>query len=226
MVMKVIDTEDGSKTIHIEEINETYHSIHGALQESLHVYIKNGFRYSIGENLTKPLSVLEVGLGTGLNVILTLIESNKFKLPVKFTSLEPFPLPPHLINQLNYDALFPSQKKIEDVFKLIHSEIWGDETLIGNYLKFRKLQVTIQEFDLQTDKFDLIYYDAFAPGKQPEMWHFNLFNKIFNAMNPGGILVTYSAQGQFKRDLKEIGFKVEVLSGPPGKKEMVRAIRN
>ena len=223
--MKVIDTEDGSKTIHIDEINETYHSKHGALQESIHVYIKNGFRYRISGNPIRPLNILEVGLGTGLNVVLTLLESNKFKFPVKFTSLEPFPLPSSIINQLNYNTLFSNQK-VEEFFNLIHSEIWGDETLISNYLKFRKLQVTIQEFDLKTNKFDLIYYDAFAPGKQAEMWHFDIFNKIFHAMNPGGILVTYCAQGQFKRDLKKIGFRVEVLTGPPGKKEMIRAIRN
>lgn len=226
MIMKVIDTEDGSKTIHIEDINETYHSIHGAIQESMHVYIKNGFRYSIGGNPSKPLNILEVGLGTGLNVILTVVESNKFRFPVKYTSLEPFPLPSLVLKQLNYNAFLSDQKKTKDAFKLIHSKIWGEETLISNYLNFTKLQVTIQEFDPQFNKYDLIYYDAFAPGKQPEIWHVDLFNKIFNAMNPGGILVTYCAQGQFKRDLKKIGFAVEVLTGPPGKKEMIRAIRN
>jgi tRNA U34 5-methylaminomethyl-2-thiouridine-forming methyltransferase MnmC len=199
-------TNDGSSTIYNEELDEHYHSIHGALQESLHVFIKMGLNYHVkhNENLQK-LNILEIGFGTGLNCILTLIEHLKNeKITVKYSAIEPFPLNSTSLKSLN----FKLSNQHLNLFNKIHESNWEKENII-----------------LTNSFYDLIYFDAFAPRKQPELWNLEVFNKLFKLTSINGTLVTYCAKGQVRRDLESVGFKVERLNGPPGKREMLRATK-
>lgn len=220
--MDIILTADGSHTLYVPELDETYHSRHGAIQESRHVFIKNGLKYLVESGDSNKVKILEVGLGTGLNVLVT-EEFCRLSPNIVFglTSLEPFPIPDEIIRDLNYVKELDLNS--ESWFTL-HSAPWGLPILLQPNLKLTKLKTTIQEFEAK-ESFDLVYFDAFAPGKQPEMWDKKIFQKIFNMLRPGAILVTYCAQGQFKRTLRDVGFKTESLPGPPGKKEMVRACK-
>ena len=206
-------TEDGSHTLYNKELDETYHSTHGAIQEANHVFIMNG----IEPILSKDISVLEVGFGTGLNVILTYNYAKKHNKNVRYTGLETFPLSKEIINQLNYSTEVPDFDL--DVFSKIHQCVWNEENKINSLFLLNKINKPLQEF-ITTDKFDVIYYDAFGPRAQKEMWEKHLFEKLFGMLNSGGKLVTYCAMGQFKRDLKACGFTVESVPGPPGKREM------
>jgi tRNA U34 5-methylaminomethyl-2-thiouridine-forming methyltransferase MnmC len=222
--MKIINTGDGSNTILLEDIDETYHSRHGAVQESIHVFLKNGFRYLLSEQPGKRIQIFELGLGTGLNAVLTALDSRKFRILVEYTSLEPYPVSKDIIEMLNFDVIFnnPSDKSM---LKEIHSMKWEEFKILHPYFKFRKLKTTIQDYNPGKDSYNLVYFDAFAPNKQPEIWHKDILKKVFNILSGESVFVTYCAQGQVKRDLREIGFTVESLQGPPGKKEMIRAIK-
>ena len=219
--MKLLLTDDGSHTLMVEELNETYHSRHGALQESKHVFIKNGFRYILSKYPTKHLRIFELGLGTGLNALLTAMESQKLSVPVEYTSIEPNPIPEDIIEKLNFHKIidFPS---VKEYFDQIHSVRWGKLNRLHPFFMFRKINTTMQEFNAEDGYFDLAYYDAFAPNKQPEMWHRDILQKVYRFLSKESVFVTYCAQGQVKRDLKASGFTVESLQGPPGKKEMTR----
>lgn len=224
MIMKyeVIKTGDGSATIYVPDINETYHSKHGAINESRYVFIRNGFRYWLSENDTKHTSVLEIGLGTGLNVLLTIMEAVKFRIYVDYTSLEPYPLPGNIIKETNYAEMLGDDRLVA-VNDKIHLSEWEKWIQIDPYFKLHKMKSRLEDMQLGDNQFDIIYFDAFAPNKQPEMWVIELLRKTTETLNPGGIWVTYSARGQLKRDLKSLGMIVETLPGPPGKKEMIRA---
>jgi tRNA U34 5-methylaminomethyl-2-thiouridine-forming methyltransferase MnmC len=223
--MKIIKTGDGSNTIFIEDINETYHSRHGAIQESMHVFIKNGYRFLISTYPRKIIKIFEMGFGTGLNTILTALESWKFRQPVEYTGIEPFPLSSKMIEMLNYKVILNDLSKGNLLARIHNSGSERFET-IHSFFKFKKIHSTIQTYDPKAEKFDLVYFDAFAPNKQPEMWQRDILEKIFNLLNRKSVFVTYSAQGQVKRDLKNIGFALHSLQGPPGKKEMIRGIKN
>ena len=214
---ELVETADGSKTLYIPDFEEHYHSIHGALSEAQHVFIKHGLK---SMSKTK-ISILELGFGTGLNAFLTFKENRKLHKEITYTALEPFPINPDLANDLNYVRL----KGLEDeeaVFKQIHLCSWANSHIIDQYFTFSKLENTIQNIVFQ-NSFDLVYYDAFAPRVQPELWTEEIFTKVFDAMNVGAVLVTYCAKGSVKRALKTVGLKVESLEGPPGKREMTRA---
>jgi tRNA U34 5-methylaminomethyl-2-thiouridine-forming methyltransferase MnmC len=221
--LKIITTEDGSSSIYIPELNETYHSVHGAITESKHVFIKNGLRYLIGQKNPAAINILEIGMGTGLNVLLTVLENRIFNLKISYTAIEAYPLPEELISQLNYVREIGSAGT-EDIFSNIHTCDWNVDFNLSDKFIFRKVRGLIQDFNPGSEKFDLIYYDAFAPGKQPEIWDLPVLQKIVSSMNSSGIMVTYTAKGQLKRDLKSLGLKVETVQGPPGKKEMTRAV--
>ncbi len=218
-VTSIITTNDGSHSLLHNGLNETYHSIHGALQESQHVFIKKGFDFCCQQNNNTPIHILEVGFGTGLNVFLTVQASLKLSAHIHLTTLEAYPLPKEIWSALNYTASLG----MPVYFDKIHESAWETEESILENFTLKKIHDTLQAVSLPLARYDLIYFDAFAPNKQPDMWTLELLEKISLAMKPGGIFVTYCAKGQLKRDLKSLGLRVETLEGPPGKKEMVRA---
>ena len=215
-------TEDGSHTIFLPELNETYHSTHGAIQESQYVFIEKGLEYAASFG-RKSLKIFEVGFGTGLNALLSLIYAEKNKISIHYQTIEAYPLATEYISKLNYPDLINGHSASESFMRL-HQAQWNCWIEITPYFQLKKNKAEIQEI-LIGDKFDVCYFDAFAPSKQPEMWDISMLEKVKNLLEPKGIFVTYCAKGQLKRDLKSLGFEVETLPGPPGKKEMVRAIK-
>ncbi len=222
MNLKIIKTSDGSDTIYNSELNETYHSLHGSVNESNVVYIKNGIEFYLDQNRKKNIKILEIGFGTGLNFLLTYIFLEKRKEKILYHTLEPFPLPNDIIKKLNY--IKKVGDKYLEIFQLSHSTESNKINNLSDRIEFVKSKNLLEEIKLK-DNYDIIFYDAFAPSKQPSIWKKENLEKIYSHMNYDSILVTYCSSGQFKRDLKSIGFRVEVLPGPRGKKEMVRAIK-
>jgi len=211
-------TEDGSHTLFIPSLDETYHSSHGAIQESMHVFIAAGLKYI----KNKEIKILEVGFGTGLNAFLTLLEANKSETSINYISLEAFPLEMSLVKQLNYTSELKLEGNVVALYNRLHEVEWESLQHITNEFKLKKLKIKLDCFKA-SEKFDIIYFDAFAPQFQPEMWTVNVFEKMYNCLNNNGVLVTYCAKGIVKRALKEVGFKIESIPGPPGKREMTRA---
>ena len=224
MKRKIITTKDGSKTIHIEEWNEQYHSIHGAIQEANHVFIKHGllFYFQNHYELT-PISILEMGFGTGLNAFLTLIESETLPVKIEYTGVEAYPVSPEEIEQLNYIDLISN--KHQQQFDLLHSAEWETCISMSETFKLKKEQKFFKDIDA-CEGFNIIYFDAFGARVQPELWTEEIFSKMYLALKTDGVLVTYSAKGSVRRAMQAVGFEVERLPGPPGKREMLRAIKN
>ena len=224
--MEIRTTNDGSHTLYDPLIQENYHSIHGALDECTHVFIKSGLEPVLRE--TKGIYVLEVGFGTGLNAWLSLasVNDNHADSMVSYVAVEPYPVSADLIGQLNYTQTSGNgHSPMRELYAQLHAAEWGTETkILPGTFHLRKLQVTLEDFKPYW-LFDLIYYDAFAPGKHPQMWDKSLFQRLYDITVPGGTLVTYCAKGQFKRDLREMGWEVESPPGPTGKREMTRATK-
>lgn len=219
-MIEIIFTKDGSHTLKNSELNETYHSIHGAVQESMHVFIKHGLDFKMKEGL-KEIAILEIGFGTGLNALLSAKHVRTTSANVFYTSLESFPLDKSIWSNLNYAGEAGDQ----ELFNTIHTALWNQSVSIAHGFTLNKINQTIQSVDLPAFHYDIVYFDAFAPEKQPEMWALPLFQKVVMAMKPGAILVTYCAKGQVKRDFKAAGLRIETLHGPPGKREMIRATK-
>ena len=215
--LEIITTSDGSHSLRNRRLNETYHSVHGALQESMHVFIRNGLQYFHQGQMAKSISVLEIGFGTGLNALLTWEYAREHKLGVRYTTLEPFPLVENVWSKLNY-AHRDSRR-----FRLIHEAAWDKAVLLSAEFTLRKRRCPLAEANLD-EPCDVIYFDAFAPSVQPELWSHDALKLLTRNLNNPGVFVTYSAKGQLKRDLRDLGLKVETLPGPPGKTEMVRGI--
>ncbi len=212
-------TGDGSGTLYSSEMQESYHSLNGAVQESRHVFIEAGLKHCI----KKSIHVFEIGFGTGLNALLTWGEAKRSRLDVTYTAIEAFPLAPETTSALGYDSLEPILP--EHAFNRLQSSSWGSLVLLeAGCFSLCKLKGDYTSMTLKSP-FDLIYFDAFAPEKQPEMWEEHLFSSLFENMNENGILVTYCAKGEVRRRLQRCGFKVERIPGPPGKREMIRAIK-
>lgn len=219
--LNLIITEDGSHSLSIPELEETYHSSHGAIQESNHVFIKHGLLHWVKNNPSKPIKIFEVGFGTGLNAFLTAIEAAKIGIHVKYNSIELYPITEELTTQLNY----PEQLGISrTLFDFMHQANWEEPAKIHETFTLIKKKASLLNFEFG-ETYDLIYFDAFAPSKQPELWKYPILEKCSQALNKNGIFVTYSAKGQLKRDLKKTGFELETLPGSPGKFEMVRATK-
>jgi tRNA U34 5-methylaminomethyl-2-thiouridine-forming methyltransferase MnmC len=214
--IKIIVTGDGSHSLLNEALDETYHSRHGAVRESQHVFIEHGFKHVIKTHPLNSISVLEVGFGTGLNALLTLGQAEKSQHKVEYTGVETNPLPKEVWMNLNY----PDPNNF---FSEIHEASWQKWCEINAHFSLFKIEKPIQQVELLPSHYDLIYFDAFAPNKQAEMWELAILDKVVNALKPSGVFVTYCAKGQLKRDLKSLGLVVESLPGPPGKREMVRA---
>ena len=220
MEREIIITSDGSTTIYIPEWNEHYHSIHGAIQESNHVFIKHGL------NLLKPdsnINILELGFGTGLNCFITYLSAKERHLNIDYTGVEAFPLKAEEVQQLNYVTEL-NATKAPDVFDKMHSLPWEEKHHISEFFKLVKQEKFIEAIN-DHNKYNLIYFDAFGPEVQPELWTEIIFNNMYRALKPGGILVTYSAKGSVRRAMQSVGFKVERLTGPPGKREMLRGVK-
>lgn len=224
MNLEIITTNDGSNTLFVPELNERYHSIHGAIQESRHVFIRSGLNYFLDKYQKKDVAIFEVGFGTGLNTFLTLIESEKQQLTIKYSAIESYPLTNELWSRLNYIEQINdySKEQLQFFFNQIHLVEWEKYVEVQEKFILQKINSSLLEFNCDK-KFDIIYFDAFAPTVQPELWTKEIFKKLYDVMNVNGILVTYCAKGIVKRTLKEVGFFVESIQGPPGKREMIRA---
>lgn len=221
MKKQIITTSDGTKTIHFPEWKESYHSKHGALQEAKHVYIKSGLAFCLENMQSNSVKILEVGFGTGLNAILSIIFAEKYNTIINYTCVEKYPLEEEIVENLDYSAVFPDQAT---EFGRIHSCDWEEFENITSNFKLKKLQADLKTFKSNAE-FDVIFFDAFGPRVQPELWSKPILQNMYSALKQGGIWVTYSCKGQVRRDLIEVGYKVEKIPGPPGKREMLRAIK-
>lgn len=210
-------SEDGSATLYVPSLDEHYHSWHGAIRESMHIFINAGLEQC---NKTDIINILEVGFGTGLNALLTLM--HKPASTVYYHSLEKYPVPVELVSQLNYPELLGSDQ-LRRQFDTMHSLVWDKEHRLTDAFFITKHLCDFLDFRSDL-KFNLIYFDAFGPEKQPELWTEAMFANIASMTAPGGILTTYSAKGSVRRALQAAGFKVERLPGPPGKRQMIRAV--
>lgn len=222
MYTQLITTEDGSHSLFVPHLNEHYHSTHGAIQESRHVYIQSGFDAC---NL-EQINVLEIGFGTGLNAFLTLLQAEKTNKQVNYTSLELYPLDIDKAKQLNY-AQHLSGESRKSLFMALHTSQWNKSVKITPRFTLHKIETDFSNpTNLNTHThFDVIYFDAFAPEKQPEMWTQPIFDTLFTQSNPNAIITTYSAKGAVRRMLQSADFTVERLPGPPGKREILRGIK-
>jgi tRNA U34 5-methylaminomethyl-2-thiouridine-forming methyltransferase MnmC len=216
---EIIVTADGSKTIHMPDWNENYHSSHGALQEAKHVFLKYGLDCFKDH---QEISIFEVGFGTGLNAILTCEATEINQQKIHYDGLEAYPVSAEEIEALDYVSLFENNESKANYLK-IHAVNWDSNEVISPNFTLRKILQKLEEFTFEAEQYDLIYFDAFGPRTQDDMWQLAHFEKLFHTLKPNGILVTYCAKGQVKRDLKAAGFTIEALPGPPGKREMTRA---
>lgn len=222
MQRSIVTTRDGSHTISIPAMQVTYHSIHGAIQESEHVFIHAGLEH-VSFSTDKPLRIFEMGFGTGLNALLTLAWAIDHKKNIDYTAIEPFPLENEETRTLNYAGQLDNVTLQTD-FEKIHAAGWDELVLINDHFSLRKIKDSLEAVRFDSS-FDLIYYDAFAPTAQPELWTEEIFSKLFKATNEGGVLVTYCSKSVVQRAMRAAGWQVEKIPGPHGKREMVRATR-
>lgn len=221
MKREILITKDGSTTIHLPDWNEQYHSKHGAIQEAYHVFIKQGLKF-LGK--LNEIAILEMGFGTGLNCFITFLESCKNSVSIEYTGIEAYPVLHEELTQLNYVTALSAIEHAA-IFKAMHDMPWETpKQLHENFILNKRKQLFDQIAYLE--RFDLIYFDAFGPRVQPELWTEAIFLKMFKALKPGGCLVTYSAKGSVRRAMIASGFNVERLEGPPGKREMLRAVKD
>lgn len=236
MQRKIITTGDGSKTIQIEDWNEQYHSIHGAIQEANHVYIKHGLlfcfeerksslecfkREEASDDMPQNISILEIGFGTGLNAFLTLLQAKEHQTQVDYVGVEAFPISSNEMKALNYTEQLQVPEK-RSLFDEMHIISWEKDVRLTPYFTLQKQQKLFKDIT-DANRFNLIYFDAFGARVQPELWTESIFKSMFEALKPNGILVTYAAKGSVRRAMQAVGFNIEKLPGPPGKREMLRA---
>ena len=224
MQRKLIMTSDGSHSMYVPEMNVTYHSVHGAIQESIHVFIREGL-IKVLETAGDPgnIKIFEPGLGTGLNALLTLIVIEDLDLQVHYNAIELYPLAVEETKELNY-CLALERSDLQPIFEELHNCEWIKEIPLTPNFTFKKSKADLINFST-VELFDLIYFDAFDPQVQPELWTKEIFEKMFSILEPGGILVTYSSKGKVRRAMRAAGFSVEKIPGPAGKREIVRATK-
>jgi len=220
MKREVIRTSDGSSTIRIEAMEENYHSGHGALQEARHVFIQHGLEFLEEKNLIR---VFEMGFGTGLNALLAAEFALNNSVRLEYTGIEAYPVEEELITQLNYSELVSNNSK--SIFSRMHSSNWEDVHSLDKLFQFQKIHAKIEDWVIPDERFDIVFFDAFGPRAQGEMWEIEILQKMCHLLSQGGVFVTYCAKGQLKRDLRSLGFEVESLPGPPGKREMTRGVK-
>ena len=215
---QLIITNDGSHSLFSQKHGVSYHSKYGAIQETQHVFIDAGFRFKIPSS---SLSILGIGFGTGLNAFMTFLESKKHDVDINYIGVEAFPLSIETISEFNFSDIL---KENESDFLKIHNMDWEKSHALNDHFSLTKMKMKIEEIDFE-NQFDLIYFDAFGPGAQPELWEEPILQKMYNALKRDGVLTTYCAKGVVKRTLKKVGFTIEALPGPPGKREMTRAVK-
>jgi len=216
---EIIITSDGSTTIHLPEWNEQYHSKHGAIQEAYHVFIKHGL-----EAVSKSeLSIMEIGFGTGLNAFITFLEAHKNAKKIQYVGVEAYPVALEEVAKLNYVSELKAEE-LAEVFQKMHQISWEENHVISNHFQLEKREQFFHEISKE-NQFDLIYFDAFGARVQPDLWTEEIFLIMYKALKPNGILTTYSAKGSVRRAMQAVGFSVERLPGPPGKREMLRAVK-
>lgn len=213
----LVPTKDNSFTLYVPELNEHYHSINGAITESEHIYINAGLDFWIKNHQAKNVNILEYGLGTGLNAYLSILYSDENHLKINYTSLEKYPLTKNEWKSMNYS-------QGDDYFSIIHKAEWRRMVNITNDFNLKKINIDFREFR-NIEDIDIIFFDAFNPDIQPQLWTENIFSQCFNSLRKGGILLTYSVKGTVKRALKEVGFNITKIEGPPGKREILRAYK-
>lgn len=220
MKRKIHITADGSSTIHLPDWNENYHSTHGAIQESKHVFIDKGFSaFSL-----QKIRILEIGFGTGLNCFMTMLEAERRNVSVDYIGVEAYPVTQEELMQLNYVSELKVEKK-QSFFNLFYKVSWEEKHQITDAFSLEKRKQFFKDIS-DVNYFDLVYFDAFGAEHQPELWTVDIFRKMFKALRENGILVTYCAKGSVRRAMQEVGFTVERLDGPPGKREMLRGTKH
>lgn len=222
MKREIINTADGSTTIFLPEWNEHYHSIHGAIQEARHVFIEMGLKRVL-ESGKSSISILEIGFGTGLNALVTWQETQNIPVKIAYSGIEAYPVEEKEVKELNFSSEIEDDKARE-IFELLHGLPWEQPGRLSAHFQLHKQKKFFQEIT-DREKYDLIYFDAFGARVQPELWTTAIFSKMYDALVPGGTLVTYAAKGSVRRAMLEVGLKVEKLPGPPGKREMLRATK-
>jgi tRNA U34 5-methylaminomethyl-2-thiouridine-forming methyltransferase MnmC len=224
MQRNLIVTKDGSHSVAIPEWEVSYHSVYGAIQESFHVFIESGLKYWFEQHSSASRCVIfEMGFGTGLNALLSILESKRLQRKIMYETVEAFPLEQTITQQLNYcDAL--QQPFWQPVFESLHSGEWNNIQHITNFFSFKKVKSLLANYS-PGEPIDIIFYDAFAPRAQPELWTKEVFERMRNMLSPDGFLVTYCSKGDVRRALQAAGFNVERIQGPPGKREMIRAAK-
>lgn len=222
MKRKIIVTGDNSKSLYIPEWDETYHSVHGARQESNHIFIQHGLAPLIQQR--QDIHIFEVGFGTGLNALLSLAETFEKRINIIYDCAEKFPIEQTILNEIDFTQT-DDLKDFKTAFQKMHQSNSGESIAVNSNFIFTKYIEDILNLRLKENFYNLIYFDAFAPKIQPELWTEEIMKKMFDSLQKGGTLVTYCAQGQFRRNLKNVGFTVERLPGPPGKREITRAIK-
>ncbi|MEL0653130.1 tRNA (5-methylaminomethyl-2-thiouridine)(34)-methyltransferase MnmD [Algibacter sp. TI.3.09] len=226
MKREVVITADGSSTIHLPDWDEQYHSKHGAIQEAYHVFIKHGLQYFYSENIKaegEEVAILEIGFGTGLNAFITFLEADKLKLKIDYVGVEAYPVSTEEIRLLNYAKELKAENN-ESVFKALHDVDWNEKHALTSSFSIEKQKKFFAEIK-DEQAFNIIYFDAFGARVQPELWTEPVFKTMYKALKPGGVLVTYAAKGSVRRAMQAVGFTVERLEGPPGKREMLRGTK-
>jgi len=219
--LEIITTADGSPSLFDKDLKASYHSKFGALQESKHIFIKHGLEFAF-KKFNGNISIFETGFGTGLNAILSAIEASEHKQKIQYTSIEKFPLQKEIYDALQFEKLFSIEK--QNAVDQILNCSWNQWHKVSNHFEIKKVDADILNYTLDS-KYHLIYFDAFSPEINPEIWQKNILEMVYQSMLPGAILVSFCAKGSFKRLLKEIGFIVETLPGPIGKREITRATK-
>lgn len=216
MKREILITSDGSTTINLPDLNEQYHSKNGSINESYHVFINSGLKQVAADKV----SILEIGFGTGLNCFITYLEA---KREIDYFGVEAYPVTPEEIEKMNFIAVLDAEKD-KATFEKIHDVSWEEKHQISETFSLTKRKQFFEDIE-DKDAFNLIYFDAFGARVQPQLWTVEIFQKMFNSLKENGILVTYSAKGSVRRAMQEVGFTVERLPGPPGKREMLRATK-
>lgn len=218
----IFETQDGSHSIFSEEFKVSYHSKYGAVRETQHVFIDAALRFKAV--LKKDIRILEMGFGTGLNALMTYLEAQKRNLYIDYTTVEAYPINNVQVSLLNYNEVLGVSEADKHCLQRLHSAPWNVKYAISDNFTLLKLHTFFETVEFK-EEFDIIYFDAFAPNAQPHLWEEPLLKKMYNALLPEGILTTYCAKGEVKRTLKAVGFEIERLQGPPGKREMTRAVK-
>ncbi|MFL9837504.1 tRNA (5-methylaminomethyl-2-thiouridine)(34)-methyltransferase MnmD [Flavobacterium sp. ST-75] len=219
MKREIIQTQDGSVTIHLPDMKESYHSKFGAIREAYHVFIQNGLTLL----QDRPVYVLEIGFGTGLNAFISYLESVKTGQQINYTGVEAYPVEAEEVKLLNYVEQLEA-KQHSDVFEAMHTAQWEEPVEINDKFTLLKRKQFFSEIE-DVEMYDIVYFDAFGFHAQPELWTAEIFSKMYKALKPNSVLVTYACRTSIKKAMQEAGFTTEKLPGPPGKREMLRAFK-